>query len=326
MGKFRNNTFQGLSMTPMATLEAAWKHYEMDFEVGTAPLDYTVRLKNEKGEYEDQTIRSPREVQVYRKDDGRPLGVVGLVYRTMSHPVAFEFARQLVSGGARIIGGGCPNRGERAYLILESDGNVAIGPKDNIVNRFVLTNTHDGTGKIQLNITPFWDRAGTAFNPVRGKPLSFKHTTNVANRLASANKVMARVNKNWDEFSNAVKKMIGEPLTEKQAKDFIEAIIPHTGDEPGPKLERIRSEILTIFRDTGVGCRLPACRGTVFGMVQAFSEYADIKQTVRVSKKRDRTSAALDARLMGDAAKKKAAAWAFAQWILRQDQWSGGNS
>ena len=326
MGKFRNNTFQGLSMTPQATLEAAWKSYGMDFEVGTAPLDYTVRVKNRDGDYEDRTIRSPREVQVYRKDDGRPLGVVGLVYRTMSHPVAFEFARQLVAGGARIIGGGCPNRGERAYLTLESDGNVAIGPKDNIVNRFVLTNTHDGTGKIQLNITPFWSRSGTSFNPTVGKPLSFKHTTNVALRLNSANKVMSRVNKNWDEFSNAAKKMMGMRLTEREAKDFIETILPHTGDEPGSKLENIRSEVLTIFRDTGIGCRLPACRGTVFGIVQAFSEYADIKQTVRVSKKRDRASATLDARLMGDAAKKKAKAWAFALYLMKKTEWSGANS
>ena len=326
MGKFRNHTYQGLSMRSFVSLDEAWKELGMDFEVGTAPLDYTVRLKNEAGEYEDRTIRSPREVQVYRKDDGRAMGVVGLVYRTMAHPVALEFARQLIVGGARIIGGGCPNRGERAYLILESDGNVAIGPKDNIVNRFVLTNTHDGTGKIELRITPFWTRSGTAFNPETGKPLSFKHTTNVQNRLASANKVMSRVNANWDEFSNAVKKMIGTPISEKEAKEFIEAILPHTGEEAGPKLENIRSEILTIFRDTGIGCRLPACRGTVFGVVQAFSEYADIKQTVRKSDKRDRVSATLDARLMGDAAKKKAKAWAFALHMTKQTHMRGANS
>ena len=326
MGRFKNNTFQGLRMSPQTSLDEAWKNFDMNFEVGTAPLDYTVRLKNNDGSYRTETIRSPREVQVYRKDDGRAMGVVGLVYKTMSHPVAFEFARQLIAGGARIIGGGCPNRGERAYLILESDGNVAIGPRDNIVNRFVLTNTHDGTGKIELRITPFWDRAGTAFNPETGKPLSFKHTTNVANRLASANKVMSRVNANWDEFSSAVKKMVGMPLTEREAKDFIEAILPHTGDEAGPKLENIRSEVLTIFRDTGIGCRLPACRGTVFGIVQAFNEYADIKQTVRVSKKRDRASATLDARLMGDAAKKKSKAWAFGLSMTKKTHLRGGNS
>ena len=326
MGKFKNNTFHGLTMRTFTSLDAAWKELGMDFEVGTTPLEYTVRLKNEAGNYEDQTFTSPREVQVYRKDDGRAMGVVGLVYRTMSHPVALEFARQLIAGGARIIGGGCPNRGERAYLILESDGNVAIGKNDNIVNRFVLTNTHDGTGKIELRITPFWSRAGTAFNPESGKPLSFKHTTNVQNRLASANKVMARVNRNWDEFSSAVQKMIAMPLNEREAKDFIEAILPHTGDEASPKLENIRSEILTIFRDTGIGCRLPACRGTVFGILQAFSEYADIKQTVRKSDKRDRASATLDARLIGDAAKKKAKAYGFALWMTKQTHMKGANS
>ncbi len=325
MGKLRQHTFQGLSMVPQATLEEAWKYYQMDFEVSMSPLEYSVRLKNDDGTYRDETFTSPREVQVYRKDDGRPMGVVGLVYTPMSHPAAFEFARQLLVGGARIVGGGCPNRGEKAYLILESDGNVALGPRDNIVNRFVLTNTHDGTGKIELRITPFWQRVGTAFNPETGKPLSFKHTTKVASRLASASKVMSHVNRNWHEFTKGVQKMIAMPITEREAKDFIELILPHLGDEAGPKLEKMRSEVLIIFRSTGIGCRLPACRGTLFGLVQAFSEFADIKQCVRVSKKRDRVSAGLNARLIGEAAKKKQKAFAFALYMMKNNRLSGAN-
>lgn len=309
--KARNNTFKGVNMTPSASLDDAISRYGMDFTPKLAPLYYFV---------DGEKILSPRDMQCYRSDDNRHMGVVGLEYETVPFLEAIEFSRQL---GARIVGGVCPNRGERAYLILEADGVVQMGPDDNIVNRFVLTSSHDGTTKIEMRATPFWARPGTAITTDATRPLSFKHTRNVGVKLDRANKVIKVVNSRWNEFSAGVQKMVSVHLSEDKAKEFIESVLPHTGNEASTKLENIRSEILTIYRDTGIATRLPKCRGTLFGLVQAFAEYADIKQTVRESTKRDKVSAALDARLMGAAAAKKQTAWGLALYMANDKRMKG---
>jgi hypothetical protein len=64
----------------------------------------------------------------------------------------------------------------------------------------------------------------------------------------------------------------------------------------------------------------------VFGLVQAFAEWADHDRPVRKSDRRDRVSAQLDARLISDSAKKKARAWATALWFMKGKKLSGGVS
>jgi hypothetical protein len=121
--------------------------------------------------------------------------------------------------------------------------------------------------------------------------------------------------------------MISIPLTDRQSREFIESVLPHD-DKKGPskRLENIRDDIYQIYQNTGIGTRLPKCRNTLFGVVQAFTEWADIKRTVRESSKRDEISARLDARLVSDSAKKKQKAYAMALWLSKQKSMSGALS
>jgi phage/plasmid-like protein (TIGR03299 family) len=328
MGK-RNHTFKGLRFTPCATLNDALREFGMDFEVSKRSLFYPDEngdLVVKKGRIQTGFI-SPLDEQVIRTDNENPMGVVGLVYKGVPFREAFSPAEALILGGARIVGGGCPNRGERGYLVLEADGVVTLGARDKIINRFLLLSSHDGTGKIELRMTPYWERVGTAMTLDAASPLSFKHTPLVSGRVARAHKVWRRVNETWNEYSNGVQRMISIPLTDRQSREFIESVLPHD-DKKGPskRLENIRDDIYQIYQNTGIGTRLPKCRNTLFGVVQAFTEWADIKRTVRESSKRDEISARLDARLVSDSAKKKQKAYAMALWLSKQKSMSGALS
>jgi hypothetical protein len=120
--------------------------------------------------------------------------------------------------------------------------------------------------------------------------------------------------------------MVTVPLNEAEAREFIAAVLVSKSDEPSKRLENLRQDVFTIYRDTGIGTRLPNCRNTLFGVVQAFMEWADIKRTVRKSDKRDAVSAALDARLISDSAKKKQKAWALALALSKKGKLSGALS
>lgn len=311
----KNFSFKGMSMNPVSTLAEGIEKYGMGFKALKLPLYF----KDEN----DNDVMSPDHMQMVNGLTGRPMGVVGCGYVVVDYPIAFSPAEPLLASGARIVGGACPNKGERAYLILESDGVVSLSPGDNIVNRFIMLSSHDGTGKIEVRMTPWRAKTGTALTFDAGHPLAFKHTRRVNTRVQRARKVFKNVNTSWDEFSKGVQKMVTVKLTESQAKEFIENVLPTTAKETSTRLENIRSEILTIYRDTGIGTRLPKCRGTLFGLVQAFNEWADIKRTVRKSKKRDEVSARLDAMLVSDSAKKKSKAWAMALYLANHKGMSG---
>lgn len=315
----RNFTFHGLNMTPASTFEEAIRQYEMDATYRKTPLFYEV--EGEDGEMERK--QSPYHKQIVR-DDGVPIGVVGLRYKVVPYAEAFGPAEALCAGGAVIVGGGAPNNGERGYLVLDAPGTMQLGPNDPILNRFVLTSSHDGTGKIEVRSTPWRSLTGTTFAvDTKTKPMAFKHTPLVSGRVSHAKKVIARVNKNWGEFTKGVQRMIGHRLTEQEARMFIDAVLPPSGKEASTRLENIREDVFLIWRDTGIGTRLPYTKGTLFGLVQAFSEWADIKRTVRESKKRDEVAAALDAKLISDSARKKQRAFGLALYLAKNKKLSG---
>ena len=299
-------SFFGLSNEPANSLAEAGQIYGMDFEVEKCPLYYA----DAKG---NPTRISPWDEQVVNVDKNRaPIGVVGIGYQIVRHLHAFDIAQPLIDAGAHIVGGGCPNNGERAYLVLQTDQKLEIAPGDCIVNRYLLLNSYDGTGKIEVRFTPYRSTYGIAFTTNANRPLAFKHTRNVAKRLTLTKRVFRGVNENWNQFSDSVKKMLAISLNQQQATEFVEAVMPATSDEPSTRLENQRAEVMEIYHKTGIGTRMPQCRGTLFGLVQAFAEWADIHRTVRKSKKRDDIAAALDTRLVADSAKKKAKAFAVA--------------
>jgi phage/plasmid-like protein (TIGR03299 family) len=267
---------------------------------------------------------SPYHCQIVDADRERAMGVVGTRYVVVPYKDALSPCLPMLAAGARIVGGGAPNLGERCYLILEADGVVKLSKGDNIVNRFILSSSHDGTGKIELRMSPYRPRTGTALTIDSTHPLAFKHTRNVGARVAHARKAFSRVNEEWMEFTKGVQKMVSVPMSERDAQAFIEQVIPSASDST--RIQNIRESIYLLYTTYGTGTRLPKCRGTLFGLVQAFAEWADLKRTVRKSNRRDDVAAALDAKLFADSAKKKQKAWAMALYLADQKKMSGALS
>jgi len=299
------NVFDGFSLIrDLKDLDMACKAFGFDFPVAKVPLKF---------EYEGKDVVSPCNEQIVAMDNGDALGVVGLLYTIVPYREAFAAVDELVKGGIRILGGALPNKRERAYLLLESSGSIKLSEGDEIVNRFVMTSSHDGGSKIEIRMTPFRKVNGTALTVDATRPLAFKHTPGVNGRINRARKIFSNVNKSWDEFAANVAKMITVSVTDDEAKAFINNVL---GESDSTRMEHIKGDIYATFK-TGTACVMPRCKGTVFGLVQAFAEWADHGRTVRQSKRRDEKSAGIDARLISDSAKKKQRAFSTALWFLK---------
>jgi len=307
------DSFFGLDHRPMKTLDEACVQYGFDFDVEKRPLAFA----DTEGK---RLILSPYNEQTVRVESNHPLGCVGLVYTVVPYRDAFAPVEKLIEGGARIVAGGAPNHGERAYLVLEAEGKIVLADGDDIVNRFVFQSSHDGSSKIEVRMTPYRKKNGTTITHDATRPLAFKHTTLVNSRVSNASKVFDRVNKSWSTFQGAIQRMIATKLTEKEAKDMIDMVLGGDVDRDSQRLVNIKTDIFTIYKHTGIGTQIPKCKGTVFGMMEAFAEWADRHRTIRKSNKRSYEAASLDAKLVSDGARKKQKAFAVAIHLSRQAQ------
>ena len=313
------DSFYGLDYRPCKSLDEACKKYGFDFHVEKRPLHFP--------DNDGRPKLSPFNEQTVRVDGAQPLGCVGLVYTVVPYRDAFAPVQQLVDGGAQIVAGGCPNYGERAYLVLEASGSIILAAGDEIVNRYTFISSHDGSSKIEVRMTPYRAKNGTTLTHDASRPLAFKHTNLVGSRIQKAGQVFDRVNKSWTEFQGAVQKMMAVNLTDQEAKSMIDTVLGGDLNTDSQRLVNIKMEIYTLWKHTGIGTRVGRCKGTVFGMVEAFAEWADRHRTIRKSNKRNVEAAALDAKLVSDSAKKKQKAFAVGLYLSKQaEKFAGLNS
>lgn len=299
------NVFSGLNLiSTVRDLDEACKVYGFDFPVELRDLSFPDK--------DGVAKLSPYHKQVVAADNDDALGVVGLRYTVVPYREAFAPVSELSRHGARIVGGGAPNMREEAYLILEWPGTIKLSEGDEIVNRCTMRASHNGNTKIEIRMTPYRARNGTALTFDATRPLAFKHTPKVSNRINQARKIYKRVHDSWNEFAENVARLVTINITDTDAKSLITSVL---GEADSTRMENIQAEIYSTFKH-GTACQLPRCKGTVFGLVQAFAEWADHGRTLRASKKGE-VGASLNAKLVADSAAKKQKAWATALWFAK---------
>jgi phage/plasmid-like protein (TIGR03299 family) len=310
----RDGSFNGLIEKGAATLSEACELYGLNRPVDMRPLTYIGA--------DGKPLISPFHQQTVDTETDNPLGVVGAGYQLVPYETAFAFVEPLLENGAKMISGGAPHFGQVAYLVLENPGSIKVGNHE-ILNRFMLRSSHDGSTKIECRSTPYFTANRIAMTVDATRALCFKHTKRVNDRLHRARNTYKRVNENWNEFSEGVQRMITTSIDEKDAKAFIEQITPSTSDST--RIQNIREDIFTLFKLTGQCRTLVQCKGTLFGLVQAVGEWADFHRVTRKTNKRSQEAALLDARLISDAAKKKQKAWALSLWMVNNGKLRGAS-
>jgi len=311
----RPNVFKGLVNKEVSTFDEALEAYKIDeVDAVKVPLRYADQNGND--------VTSERGMESVNRTIDRSMGLVGCDYELVPYNVALSPVEPLIDKGARLVAGGAPNNGERAFLVVEMPGEITLSAKDKIYNRILMTSSHDGTACIECRTTPYRPLNGTVMTIDANSPLKFKHTRNVSDKVQRARKIHRTVMANWDEFKGGVQKMISTPITDETARELIAALV---GDGDATRTVNLREEIYSVYKLTGIGTRLPQCKGTVFGLVQGVAEWADHHKQVRKSKKLNEAAAAINSHLIADAAKKKQKAWALALYLANNKSLKGAS-
>ena len=175
-----------------------------------------------------------------REDSDSVLGIVGKDYGVVQNSKAFEFVNFLdkaSNGNFTIETAGVLGNGERIYVSckLGKDCYLDDNEKDKVNMYAVFTNTHDGSGAVQVFFTPTrvicQNTLNFAIRHAQNK-LTFKHTSRVNERLDWQNEenrkrallVFDKSVNFSDEFKMNMLFLRSEQVNETQVKDFIAKI------------------------------------------------------------------------------------------------------
>ena len=295
----------GHAMDPDAPLELWREQAGMQWTINESVVEYQNRVH-------DDILAFPEKKVLYRSDTGAPLAVVSDKYRVVQPETVLEFYRDLIdSAGFRMSTAGVLFGGKKFWALAELGKSAMIQGNDEVAGYLLLSTACDGS---MATVAQFTSVRVVCNNTLRlavqspdGKSrprLSVPHNT-----VFDADKVkreLGLAGNSWDIFIEDARKMSERKLTRQEELQWL---IDTFGD---PKLlpedqsnsdAKIMKQIHALYAGAGKGSKLPGAERTLWGMVNATTEFLDFHTGHKT------TDGRFDKAQFGEGAAVKAKAW-----------------
>ncbi|WNG33304.1 DUF932 domain-containing protein [Archangium violaceum] len=253
----------------------------------------------------------PDRKALFRTDTGEYLATVNRGYEVIQFE---EVARTLVeaAGGVRCIfhtAGTLGRNGVRGWLLGELPGDIQVRGDKSPIKKYVLGYCgHDGSTAITLkNVATrvvCQNTIGVALGERDGAEWNIIHTSSARVRLEEAGRAFRRMVQGYERFAALSDHLAMTRFSEHQLRHVIDVVMPLPQDEAEhPRMMKGRNKVIELFH-AGRGLE-GSIRGTAWGALQAFSEYADHHRHTRVPKGKSIDTLRLESIWMGKAASLK---------------------
>lgn len=295
----------GKELPNAATSAEAIEAAGLNWTVSKHPLITTV-----KGEF----IKVPNKFAIVRDDNHVVLGTVGPVYTPLQNKPAFSFFDAVVGEKAAMYHtAGALGDGERVWILAKLPGYIQT-TKDDVTEKFLLlTNSHDGTGAVQIFFTPIrvvcQNTLNIAVASAENKT-KLRHTMTLGSRVEDVRRQLGILNNRFTMFEELSKRMAGTPMTYAGFKDYVKGtgVLPKDANLDktlgSTRAANIMDEVSRLF-ERGRGNDLPGVKGTVWAGFNAVTEYVDYFRSTRGDEGENRAKSLL----FGSGAILKQSAW-----------------
>lgn len=218
-----------------------------------------------------------------------------------------DYCNALTDAGAFVDACGSIRNGQRVWmsLALPKGADIVDEPA---VNHMLLTTAHDGTAcfeailAVMLTVchnTMQWNRRNAQ---TREK---IRHTTNATNRLAEAERIIKVAEANFASTVDIFRNLAMKQLSDDAAKAFFEKLNGET-----KRAENVTNRMLELYHGEQLGATNNSRNGTLFGAVNAASQYIETEMTLRIRKdddgyQRDENEARMESVVFGAGARKR---------------------
>lgn len=213
-----------------------------------------------------------------RSSDDSLLGIVSDRYKIVQNQEAFEFTDMLLgSGEVRYETAGSLQNGKKVWLLAKLPSIVLV--KDLTEPYLLFTNSHDGTGSLQVAITPVRVVCNNTLNlamQTTKRSWSTKHTGNMDIKLTEAQKTLEMTYKYLDVLKFNAVTMANQIIDNARYDSFVENLFPITEELHGnsKQVENIMQDREELFIRYKQAPDLKEYQGTAWGVINAVSDFA----------------------------------------------------
>ena len=284
-----------------------------------------VPIYHNRSDYEDSKEYSPyQEIPnkscIRRGDNFIPLGVMSARYGLAQYRETLGFLNDVVgTNKAQFYGARAIDNGASLFVAVKAPNTVMFAPDDEIECFYTASTSHDGTGSIQLMLSPVHKRTQTILTTLDSGIIRMRHTKLVKDRLGRATGTINKMQAVWQNHEDKFRKFAGLPINDDEAKTYFAMVVPsdEIGDDVPTRTVNVREKLYDIYK-VGMVSQIPSCKNTLLGAFVSALVFGDYYKTTRSSIiGRSEQDVMVESRLSGTAARFKADAFAACLKLYR---------
>lgn len=272
----KNKDMNVVERNPDSTIEpsiADWYTNAFDFEI----------INNlEQWDHNGQTLYGDRILT--RSDNGAKLGNVTSRYKVVQPSEITNFFLDLADkNGWKIHKAGYCDGGKKLFAFAQTGKDTwdATGKGDKMLNHLLITTSSDGS--TATTVQPFMERfycmnqlpmARKLYNPIK-----IKHSTHFDPSMIKFE--LGIYDNAIGKMQEQITKMVQTNISDDQALAMILDAMDKSGKDLSEHSTRSQNQFMDVFgryRGAGMGAREQGVTGTVWGVLNAITEYVDHSQ------------------------------------------------
>ena len=218
------------------------------------------------------------------------LAFVGKKYRPFQNESLFEFADNILDGGASWESAGSIKDGRVVFGSMVIPREFILDPQganDKTVTYLLVHTAHDGSSSVQANITPVRVVCQNTLNmALNGSKQSFKirHTSGTQSRVDEARRVLGLTFGHMDNFEVIARQLFEVEIDNKRFHDIISAVYPMPDLSAGKaSLTKWESKVDLITDIYHQSPTMTNIKGTAWGALNAMTERLDYFRSARTN-------------------------------------------
>lgn len=276
----------GQALTPEASIEDWAQQAHMDWRVESAPVQYVVG---------EEALLVPARKVYYRSDNHKSLAVVSNDHNEVQPFEVLEWFRDLTSGaGFSMETAGCLYEGRKFFAMAKSGKEVKLMGEDILKPYLLLATSCDGSMATCAHFTSVRVVCSNTLRMAIGSEAGKAAVRVPHNGLFDGDKAKVQLGvkgeEAWDSFIKKITLLAKTPIPPDIAHDVIAAELRDEWlTKEGEKMTPIQmleeskplNAIMQLFNGKMLGADFKSSKGTMWGLLNAVSEYTDHHTSIR---------------------------------------------
>lgn len=288
----------------------------LDVWLQAAGMDWTIEQSDVlyQGSPDHPILHTyPDSKVLYRSDTLAPLSVVSQRYNVVQPHEVLHFYQDLVeAGGFELETAGSLKGGRKLWALAKTGQDLILKGGDLVKSYLLLATSCDGTLCTTAQFTSVRVVCNNTLQVAVGNQtgaIKVPHSTQFD--ATAVKQALGLGVSQWDHFGQYAKELSQRPVAPQEALRFFSDLLAQPLEEESIVLTRSVQRLHELYQGAGMGAELASSHNTVWGLVNAVTEYVDHHRRTRSQDHR------LDSAWFGQGAQLKSRALAQAITLLQ---------